>query len=70
MSLNKLRPVNPEIFDVIDGKLILQNSTDAHNLFHEDVPGNITKANSNWPEHVKLHAGKKVEYDAESTAAK
>jgi YHS domain-containing protein len=69
MSLNKLRPINPEIFDVADGKLILQNSPDAHNLFHEDLPGNIAKANNNWPAQVKLHAGMKVSFDAEATAA-
>jgi YHS domain-containing protein len=69
MSLNKLRPVNPEIFDVVDGKLILQHSQEAHDEFQKDLAGNITKANSNWPEQVKLHAGKKVEYDAEATAA-
>lgn len=69
MSLNKLRPINPEVFDVIDGKLIFQNSADAHKLFHDDVPGNVTKANANWPEHVKIHAGKKVEFDSEVTTS-
>lgn len=69
MSLNKLRPINPEIFDVIDGKLILQHSQEAYDHFHEDLPGNIEKAGKNWPEQVKSHAGKKVEYDAEAVIA-
>jgi YHS domain-containing protein len=63
MALNKLRPINPEIFDVIDGKLILQHSEDAYKQFHKDVSGNIAKANTNWPGQVKKHAGKKIKYD-------
>lgn len=63
MALNKLRPVNPEIFDVIDGRLILQHSQDAYSKFHEDVSGFVTKADGNWPGQVKKHAGKKVKFD-------
>jgi YHS domain-containing protein len=69
MSLGKLRPIHPEIFDVEEGKLFFQNSQEEFELFHKDLPGNIAKANTNWPGQVKLHAGKKVEYDAEATAA-
>jgi YHS domain-containing protein len=63
MALNKLRPINPEIFDIIDGKLILQHSDDAYRQFHKDIPGNVMKANNNWPGQVQKHAGKKVKYD-------
>jgi YHS domain-containing protein len=63
MALNKLRPINPEIFDVIDGKLILQHSQDAYTQFHKHLQGFVIKANNNWPEQVKKHAGKKVKYD-------
>lgn len=63
MALNKLRPINPEIFDIIDGKLILQHSQDAYSQFHKDLSGNISKANGNWPGQVKKHAGKKVKFD-------
>jgi YHS domain-containing protein len=63
MALNKLRPVNPEIFDVIDGKLILQHSQDAYDHFHKDLAGYVAKADSNWPDQVKKHAGKKVKFD-------
>lgn len=63
MSLGKLRPIDPLIFDVIDGKLILQHTQDAYAQFHKDLAGNIMKANSNWPEQVKKHAGKKVKFD-------
>ena len=63
MALNKLRPINPEIFDVIDGKLILQHSEDAYNRFHKDPAGYIVKADNNWPGQIKKHAGKKIKFD-------
>jgi YHS domain-containing protein len=63
MSLGKLRPVNPEIFDVIEGKLILQHTKDAYDQFHKDLNGNIIKADKNWPGQVRKHAGKKVKFD-------
>jgi len=63
MALNKLRPINPEIFDIIDGKLILQHSQDAYTQFHKDVTGNVMKANDNWPGQIKKHAGRKIRYD-------
>jgi len=63
MALNKLRPINPEIFDVIDGRLILQHSEDAYKQFHKDVSGFVKKADYNWPGQVKKQAGKKVKFD-------
>lgn len=63
MSLGKLRPINPEIFDVIDGRLILQHSRDAYDQFHKDLAGTTAKADANWPIQVKKHAGKKVKFD-------
>lgn len=63
MSLGKLRPVNPEIFDVIEGRLILQHTKDAYDQFHKDLGENIRKADRNWPEQIKKHAGRKVNFD-------
>ena len=63
MSLNKLRPIDPTIFQIIDGKLILQHSQDAYKQFNKDVPGNVVKANANWPGQVQKHAGKKIKFD-------
>ena len=69
MALNKLRPINPEIFDVIDGKLILQHSEDAYNRFHKDVAAYVIKADNNWPKQIKKHAGKKIKFDKPAKAA-
>jgi YHS domain-containing protein len=63
MSLGKLRPVDPAIFDVVDGRLILQHTKDAYDQFHKDLQGNISKADLKWPEQVKKHAGKKLRFD-------
>jgi YHS domain-containing protein len=63
MSLNKLRPVDPEIFQVIDGRLILQHTADALKQFNKDLAGNIAKADNNWPSQVKKRAGKKIKFD-------
>ena len=69
MSLGKLRPVDPKIFDVVEGRLILQHTKDAYDQFHKNLNGNIMKADNNWPEQVKKHAGKKVKFDKAVKAA-
>lgn len=63
MSLDKLRPINPEIFDVINGRLILQHSKDAYEKFHADLASNIEKADKYWPKKVEKKAGKNVAFD-------
>jgi YHS domain-containing protein len=63
MSLNKLRPVDPTIFQIVDGRLILQHTQDAYIQFNKDVSGNVVKADANWPGQVVKHAGKKIKYD-------
>lgn len=63
MSLNKLRPIDPLIFQIVDGQLILQHTPDALKQFNKDVAGNKTKADANWPGQVKKHAGKRIKYD-------
>jgi len=69
MSLNKLRPVDPEIFQIVEGRLILQHTKDAFEQFNKDLAGNTSKADGNWPGQVKKHAGKKIKFDkpAQST---
>jgi YHS domain-containing protein len=63
MSLGKLRPIDPSIFQFVDGRLILQHTRDAYNQFNKDIEGNTAKADRNWPEQVKKHAGKKIKFD-------
>lgn len=48
-SINKVSPVNPEIWQIVDGKLVLQHTPEAYRLFNEDVPANNARADKNWP---------------------
>jgi len=45
--------IDPHEFAIKDGKLYVNNSDRAQNLFVEDVKGNIEKADRNWPDVAK-----------------
>jgi YHS domain-containing protein len=49
VSRNKLVEIDPEAFQVVGGRLLLQYSKSVQNDFNKDPQGNLTKANSNWP---------------------
>ncbi|HRH50612.1 MAG TPA: YHS domain-containing (seleno)protein [Panacibacter sp.] len=70
MSLGKLRPVDPTIFQIENGRLILQHTQMAYDLFNKDLQNNIKKADDYWPKEVKKHAGKKVKFDAPAMSPK
>jgi YHS domain-containing protein len=42
-------PVDPTAWAVVDGKLYLNYSTRVQRTWAEDVPGNIRRADTNWP---------------------
>jgi YHS domain-containing protein len=63
MSLGKLRPVEPTIYQIEDGRLILQHTQEAYRLFNKDLKGNTAKADKYWPGIVASHVGKPVQYD-------
>jgi hypothetical protein len=41
--------VAPEASRIVDGALYLNYSRDVQKLWERDVPGNIRKADDNWP---------------------
>ena len=41
--------IDPEAWRVVDGKLYLNYSKDVQKSWQQDVPGNIQKADQNWP---------------------
>jgi YHS domain-containing protein len=45
--------VDPHAFSINDGKLYLQNSDKALDLYQKDVKGNTAAADHNWPEVAK-----------------
>ena len=48
-SIDRLSPISPEWFQILDGKLILQHNKKATDKFNADQKGNIVKADQNWP---------------------
>ena len=42
-------PGNPEVWRIVDGKLYIKVHEQAQMNWLRDVPGNIAKANTNWP---------------------
>jgi YHS domain-containing protein len=71
VSIGKLRPVDPTIYQIENGRLILQHTKEAYDLFNKDLKTSIEKADQNWPGIVANHVGKPVKYDekAKSTAS-
>jgi hypothetical protein len=41
--------IDPEAWRIVDGKLYLNYSKKVQKQWEEDVPGNIAKADANWP---------------------
>ncbi len=39
----------PEVWRIVDGKLYLNYSKSVQNTWVQDIPGNIAKADKNWP---------------------
>lgn len=48
-SINKVSPVNPEIWQIVDGRVVLQHTPEAFRLFNQDPQGNYARAERNWP---------------------
>lgn len=40
---------DPEAWRIVEGKLYLNYSKDVQKQWEQDIPGNITKADTNWP---------------------
>lgn len=47
-TLSRKIPVNPKVYEVIDGKLFVQSSPKALELFQPEKVSKITTANKNW----------------------
>ena len=55
-SINKLAPIEVEYFQVLHDRLVLQHNEKAWKLWHQDVEGNLKKADANWPALSKQKA--------------
>ena len=63
-SIGKVRPVSPELWSIVDGRLILQHSKGAVELWEKDIAGNAAKADRLWPRLVEAKAGKSDPVDS------
>ncbi len=43
-------PIDPQAFSVVDDKLYLNYSKSVRGIWSKDIPGNIKKGDTNWPE--------------------
>ncbi len=48
-SINRLSPIDPEYWQLVDGRLVLQHNKKAFDLWNKDVAANTVKADGNWP---------------------
>lgn len=46
-------PIDPQAWKIVDGKLYLNLNPDIQEQWQKDIPGNIAKADQNWPGVLK-----------------
>jgi YHS domain-containing protein len=49
VTRKKLVEIDPDAFQIVNGRLLLQYSTGVRDTFNKDQAGNLTKADANWP---------------------
>lgn len=49
VSVNKKFISDPAVWKIVDGKLYLNLSREVSDIWVKDIPGNVNKANTNWP---------------------
>jgi hypothetical protein len=47
--------IDPAAFQIVDGRLLLQNSLSVRDKFNQDTAANTRKADANWPSIVEKH---------------
>jgi YHS domain-containing protein len=63
-SIGKVRPADPQLWSIVDGKLIVQHTKGAVELWNKDVSGNKAKADKYWPRLIEAKAGVKNPIDS------
>ncbi len=53
VAKNSTASIDPEAWRVVDGKLYLNYSKRIQKKWEKDIPGNIEKADGNWPKLLK-----------------
>jgi len=55
-SQNRLSEADPQVFQIVDGQLLVFTNADYKDQFNKDVAGNKRKADENWPGLVARYA--------------
>lgn len=55
-SVQRVSPTDPNVWQIVDGRLVLQHNQYAFQLFNQDLKGNLARASMNWPELERRHA--------------
>lgn len=53
VSKGGLATTDPDAWSVYEGKLYLNFNTTVRSIWREDIPGNIARANANWPQVLR-----------------
>ncbi len=56
-SINKVSPIDPRFWQITDGRLLLQHTQKAYDLFNQDTAASLSKADRNWPGLVERNGG-------------
>ena len=56
VSQGHTAPVDPNVFQIVDGRLLLQYSGNFSEMFNRDKDGNLKKADTNWSKFDKLES--------------
>jgi len=55
VSKGKLFKIDPEAFNIVDGRLLMQYDKKVAKTFAKDAAGLLEKADANWPDLVEAH---------------
>jgi YHS domain-containing protein len=53
VAVDALFDIQPEAWSIVDGKLYLNKNLEVRETWKKDIPGNIKKADMNWPGVLK-----------------
>ena len=55
-SFGKKFAVNGKAFEIVDGQLYVNKNQSVYRTWKKDIPGNISKADANWPQIENIAA--------------
>jgi hypothetical protein len=55
MSQGRLSPIQPEVFEIYEGQLLLFTNPEFKRLFDQDPAKHKAEADQNWPKLVEQH---------------